>query len=391
MMKNRNQRLALFAGLYFAQGTMLSYFLTFNILYLGASGYSAADIGIFQGVLVLPFILKIFLGMLSDGVNLFGFGHRKPYIILGLIGQAAAIIAAANVSVEHGLGAFAMLAFIASVSMALYDTCTDGLALDTTPEEESGMIQGIMTGAKAAGILTTLLVGGFIAQTFGWRWVFYIIGIFALLPLLLVVQIKEDPQRVQRQKFQWSAFKAFGRGAVLLLGLLGLIYSIALEGILTFLSDYLRGAMEVSIGNIGILVAISMLGRIVGALTNSRVTDKIGHKQSLFVAIALTSIASLGLAFRGGLVLIGLFGFVFGLAYGYYTSVYAAVAMDMSDRRIAASMFAIFMMFLNLGIVGGQVFGGILTENFGFNMMALGMGVFNLLNIFLVSKLFKTR
>jgi len=62
MLPSRNFRLALFGSLYFAQGAMMSYFLTFNILYLGEFGYGEADVGVFQAVLAVPFVLKIFLG-----------------------------------------------------------------------------------------------------------------------------------------------------------------------------------------------------------------------------------------------------------------------------------------------------------------------------------------
>jgi PAT family beta-lactamase induction signal transducer AmpG len=88
---SRNLRLLLFGSLYAAQGAVMSYFLTFNILYLGEAGYGPDDIGLFQAVLVIPFILKIFLGMLSDGVNLLGLGHRKPYILIGLFIQATVV------------------------------------------------------------------------------------------------------------------------------------------------------------------------------------------------------------------------------------------------------------------------------------------------------------
>ena len=77
---SRNLRFLLFGSLYAAQGAVMSHFLTFNILYLGEAGYGPEDIGIFQAILVIPFILKILLGMLSDGVNLFGLGRRKPWI-----------------------------------------------------------------------------------------------------------------------------------------------------------------------------------------------------------------------------------------------------------------------------------------------------------------------
>jgi PAT family beta-lactamase induction signal transducer AmpG len=391
MTSSRRFRLALFGSLYFAQGAMMSYFLTFNILYLGEFGYSEADVGVFQAVLVVPFVLKIFLGMLSDAVNLFGLGHRKPYILIGLALQVVAALLLASVSPAGDLSSFAVLAFVASVGMALYDTCTDGLALDVTPEDERGVIQGFMVGGRAAGILLLLLVGGQVVEALGWRWVFYLVGLLALLPMPLVWRVREDPGQMHRQVFQWGAFKAFGRGAVLMLAAMGLVYALALDGIYTFLSDHLRDVMQVSIGNVGLLIALAMVGRIVGALSNSWLTDRIGHRQSLWVAIALTSLGSLGLALGGGVTAVALFGFLFGLAYGYYTAVYAAVAMDFSDPHISASMFAIFMMFINLGTVGGQVVGGVLTESLGFKVMCLAMGGINLLNVLLVSGVFRGR
>ncbi|MEJ2759769.1 MAG: MFS transporter, partial [Anaerolineales bacterium] len=339
-----------------------------------------------------PFVLKILLGLVSDSVNLFGFGHRKPYIALGLIGQIVMMLIAPNISVTNGLGAFALAAFIASVSMALYDTCTDGMALDTTPENERGIVQGAMVGARAAGILVMLVAGGTIAEKFGWKQVFYSISLITLLPLAVLLSsgLKESKEMMgQRSPFVWSAFKSFRSGTVVLLVLMGFIYSISLDGVLTFLSDYLREVMEISLGNIGLLVALSMVGRIVGALSNGWVTDRIGYKVSLYVAIGLTSIGCLGLSLELGVGWIGVFGFVFGLAYGYYNAVYAAVAMKMSHAAIAASMFAIFMMFLNLGTVGGQVVGGMITDQFGFAAMVIVFGIINLLNIPLANLVFR--
>ena len=195
---------------------MMSYFLTFNILYLGDYGYGPADVGIFQAVLVVPFLLKIFLGMLSDGVNLFGMGHRKPYILIGLVGQAITMLILPQIPVADGLGTFAIVAFVASTSMALYDTCTDGLALDTTPEKEQGTVQGVMVGARAAGILLMLLVGGAIAETWGWSWLFYLVSVLAIPTLFLVGRIEEGPTGAKQEKFEWSSFKAFGKGEVLM-------------------------------------------------------------------------------------------------------------------------------------------------------------------------------
>lgn len=385
---SKSFRLFIFSSLYFAQGMLMSYFLTFNILYLGDAGYTPGEVGIFQSILLIPFILKILLGMLSDGVNLLGFGHRKPYIFLGMVGQLVAMAVAPFISIENSLTGFALSALVASISMALYDTCTDGLALDTTPENEQGTVQGLMVGARALGILVMLVLGGEIAENFGWQWVFFTISLISLIPLIGSLWIKEPKDITERPAFEWAAFKKFSSGTVLLLAAVGFVFAVSLDGVLTYLSDYLREAMEVSIGNIGLLVAFSMVGRIVGALSNSMLTDRIGAKKSLFLAIGLTTLGCFGLAGSVTIWLLGVFGFIFGLAYGYYNAVYAAVAMKISDPRIAASMFAIFMMFLNIGTVGGQSIGGFVTETWGFSVMVIVFGLINLVNIPLVVKIF---
>src|SRR2546423_131195 len=88
---------ALFASLYAVQGVVAAYFFTFNQIYMGMCGVSrdtAADV---QSVALVPFILKFLAGPFSDRFSLLGFGHRKPYIILGLAIQSLGLIGLAVV------------------------------------------------------------------------------------------------------------------------------------------------------------------------------------------------------------------------------------------------------------------------------------------------------
>ena len=79
-MENKSRRYAMFGSLYFSQGTILSYFTALNALYFLDRGLSMTDVGIFASIALIPFVIKILWGILSDKVNLFGLGHRKPYI-----------------------------------------------------------------------------------------------------------------------------------------------------------------------------------------------------------------------------------------------------------------------------------------------------------------------
>ena len=74
-------RALLFGSIYFIEGAVLTYFSGFNALYLRSFNLSYTQIGVAGGIALLPFVLKIFVGMLSDKVNL-AFGTRLVYEVL---------------------------------------------------------------------------------------------------------------------------------------------------------------------------------------------------------------------------------------------------------------------------------------------------------------------
>ena len=125
-------------------------------------------VGLIGLIGMLPFVLKIFLGILSDRVNLLGFGFRKPYILIGVAVQMLALIVVPFINPGLDFWLYALVGFLLMSGMALYDTATDGLALDTTPEEEQGTIQGLMVGA-GRWVTVISIFFGFFADFVSWR------------------------------------------------------------------------------------------------------------------------------------------------------------------------------------------------------------------------------
>lgn len=142
MTGNKTLRYLTFGSLYFTQGTIMGFFAALNALYLLDNGLQMTDVGIFGMIALLPFVLKIGLGIISDRINLFGMGHRKPYIFIGLAVQLLCLIVAPFINPGTHFWGYVAMAFTLQLGMALYDTCTDGLALDTTPLEEQGHYPG---------------------------------------------------------------------------------------------------------------------------------------------------------------------------------------------------------------------------------------------------------
>ena len=168
MIANRTARYSMFALLYFSQGAVLSFFTALNGLYLLSVGRSIADVGLMGTIALIPFVLKIFMGILSDRYALFGMGHRKPYILIGLLIQTVCLVLVTLIHPGDQFPLYVLTAFILQAGMALYDTCTDGLALDTTPESEQGTIQGLMVGGRALGVVVVSGVIGLLVQRTSW-------------------------------------------------------------------------------------------------------------------------------------------------------------------------------------------------------------------------------
>ena len=378
----------MFALLYFSQGAVLSFFTALNALYLTSRGVSMSQVGIMGTIAMLPFILKIFLGMLSDRVNLRGWGHRKPYILIGLLVQAACLLLVMWVDPGRNFGLYVLLAFLLQTGMALYDTCTDGLALDTTPQEEEGTIQGLMVGGRALGVVIVAGILGLVVDRLSWSAVFTGLALLTLIPLPLVLRVREGA-RPARAAFDWKAFGAFKRWPIIALALLGALYSLITNGANQIVNPDLQLKFNISYTQAGFMTAVWGLGVVAGSLAGGRLTDRIGQRKSVLGAAAVSLLAVLGLAAMPSLGAAWALVALFGLAYGFYETVYFAVSMRATDPRIAASMFALLMAVANIGTGIGLALSGTLVDALGYPLTFVILAGLNLLVLPLVNAVFK--
>ena len=390
MLASKTTRYTMFGMLYFSQGAILSYFTALNALYLLSFDLTMGQVGIFSAIAMIPFVLKIFLGMVSDKVNLLGRGHRKPYIIIGLLVQAGCLIIVPFVHPGRQFELLAFVAFVLMTGMALYDTCTDGLALDTTPPEDEGRVQGIMVGGRALGVVVIAATMGLLAQLTTWTVVFWTLSVITLLPLVLVLRVRE-PERPPDRAFEWNAFRAFGRREVIALAMLGALYSLVINGTNEIVNPYLADQFGISLLAAGLYTACWGMGVVIGGLTGGRLTDRIGRRRAALGAMATTIVAVLALALIASPLMAWPIIFVFGLAFGYYETVYFATSMGFTDARIAASMFAIFMAVANIGTGVGFAVSGALVDSIGYRYTFVVIAALNLLALPLIPVIFRRR
>jgi PAT family beta-lactamase induction signal transducer AmpG len=380
-----------FGSLYFTQGTILGFFAALNALYLLDNGLQMTDVGIFGFIALLPFVLKIGLGIISDRINLFGMGHRKPYIFIGLAVQFLCLVAAPFINPGTYFWGYVALAFTMQLGMALYDTCTDGLALDTTPTEEQGTIQSFMVGGRAVGSIIAASVVGFLAENVSWLAVFWVLAALTILPIPFMLFVREDKREVEK-RFDWKAFKAFNK-TTYLAGALGLLMFLIILGANQLVNPFLESQFnEISLSQIGMITSLWGLGVVGGSVLGGWLLRKLAARRALGVGVLLLSIALLVLAYfiapQFGLVLAIALIIFFGVAYGTYQTQYFAVAMRFVDPRIAASMFSILMAFTNIGQGIGMYLSGALADIAGFRWTFVILFGINLLVLPLINLVF---
>ena len=383
-------RFVIFSLLYFIQGAILSYFTGFNGIYLLSFGVDMKGVGLIGLIGMLPFVLKIFLGILSDRVNLFRLGYRKPYILIGVVIQVVALIVVPFIDPGINFGLYAFLGFLMMMGMALYDTATDGLALDTTSDEEQGTIQGLMVGGRALGVAIISVFFGFFANYVSWHAAFWSLAVISSVAFVLAFFIKEVRVK-EHPAFEWSAFRSLARKEVLSLALIGALYSFIINSTAEIMNPFFENRFAISALLAGLYSAVWGLGIIVGGLLGGRLTDKIGHRNSVLYAMLISFFAILLFLVIPNPWVAFLVALAFGFAFGFYETVYFAASMARTDPRIAASMFSILMAIANIGTGIGLAVTGVLVDALDYPLTFVLLAAFNLLAFPLIPVVFKKK
>jgi PAT family beta-lactamase induction signal transducer AmpG len=364
----------LFGSLYFVQGVITSYQLNFFKPHMTDEGIDADRLAIVATLALVPFIIKIIFGIISDRINVFGLGHRVPYMIIGVLLCSLAFFVAYFIDPSLNFTVLASMVLAATFAMALFDTTADAFAIEVIPANEYSRVQSVMTGGRASGLIILSFVFGLLAARFGYSLIFLVISGLLLLPLILLFRIKEPTIQSKRQGFDWRAFKVMLRTSNLLFAAFLILSWFAFQGIDGLVTLYMSSDLSAPPQILGTYGTIKGIGMVLGAILMSLIAKKWGLKTAGLTTLILVSIGGFSLSFIENVNFILMMAIVLGIVAGLQWTVYASMAMGFTDLRIAGSMFALFQMMANLGIASGEGIATSLSNNeMGFT------GVFRLL------------
>jgi PAT family beta-lactamase induction signal transducer AmpG len=386
--------LLLFALLYAVQGVVVSYFLTFNGRYMqnavftegyGLKPLSVTQVGWCQSIATLPLAIKFLFGVFADRVSLLGLGHRKPYIILGLVLQGVGLFGLSLINPAAELGLFTMVATAAVTGLCFYDVACDAFAVQVTPRHDRNRVQGIL---QASRFISTAICG----LAFGYMWqatptpgmgVLWLCGVLPI-PVLFYTFTITEPKRIANGNgngFKWGALQIFTKRTLWALLFFSVIYAIVSFGVESVLVFWFAvPTLAFSEKTLGVQSLGRNCGRAVGAMLQSRLSQRIGRRGLVAIGLLGLSVSSFIFGLIFGPVTAMLAGVVFGVFVGWLDALACSMAMDEADNDWPATSYALIMAFQNLGTLGSGLMAS-LADQVGFQeAFALAAGI-NLLGL----------
>lgn len=155
-------RVALLTSLYLAQGLPFGIFTQALPVMMRQEGHSLQAIGL-SNLLALPWVLKFAWAPLVDRLP----GPRRR-VIVPLNLAAAALLGGLALTTPGAIGPLVVTVLLCNLVAATQDVATDGLAVETLPEAERGLGNGVQVAGYRLGMV---LGGGVLVQLFDrWGW-----------------------------------------------------------------------------------------------------------------------------------------------------------------------------------------------------------------------------
>lgn len=401
-------RYILFSALYFAQGLPNGLMMVAFPAWLAERQLGTAEIGSFIAIVSIPTSFKFLMGPLLDRYGFLPMGRRRPWVLVAQLGFfiTFALISGVSDPVKN-LDHVIFIGFIVTIFMTLQDVAVDGLAIEIIPIEERARANGFMWGSKTLGIAAGASGGGVLLSIFGFGptvlTVAILIGLITVFPLILRERQGErflpwtrgraSEVAIRLQLHTWKTlgrgllralwtpvnFKAIGAAFLFMFGL-GL-----LQPLLPVLSVQELGWNHKEFSNLFALAGI--IACIVGMFLSATILNRLGPIRTLVLITLLFMILEIGAgsAIHVWMTRTAFAIFVISFSIIKFCGIVAILAMfmNMCWKRVAATQFALFMAFANLGASAGAALAGPLDTVFEyahiFFLMAFVIGLVLLL------------
>ena len=243
----------------------------------------------------IAYSLTLTLAFRPIGAFIFGlmadrYGRRLP-LMIDLVFYAVVEVAT---GFAQNFTTFLILRALFGIGMGGEWGVGASLAMEKAPASRRGILSGLLQEGYACGYLLAALAYFVIFPRWGWRPLFFLGGLPALLALYVRVGVKESEVWERTKHDSWGQL---GRAIVSHWKIF--LYLVALMTMMNFISHgtqdmyptFLQRDWGFTPQNRAALTAFSMVGAIIGGIVFGHISDRIGRRRAIVIALVLAILA----------------------------------------------------------------------------------------------------
>ncbi len=248
-------------------------------------GRSDADVT-YSILLTLAFrpVGAFLFGLLADR-----YGRRLP-LMIDLVFYSIVEVAT---GFAPNFTAFLILRALFGIGMGGEWGVGASLAMEKVPAKWRGLLSGFLQQGYALGYLLAAIAYPLVFPRWGWRPLFFLGGVPALLALFVRFGVSESEVWEKTKKESWAHLGASIAGhwkLFLYLALLMTGMNLASHGTQDMYPTFLQRFWHFGATQRSVITGISMLGAILGGVTVGFFSDRIGRKRSLIISLSLATL-----------------------------------------------------------------------------------------------------
>ena len=226
------------------------------------------------------------LGALIFGLAADRFGRRTTLMVDVLLYSVFEFLT----GFSTGLTMFLVLRALFGVAMGGEWGVGASLVMETIPEDSRGLVSGILQAGYPSGYLIASIVFFLLFPIIGWRGMFFVGAVPALLVLYIRRNVEESPAFLQRQAKPQRPFLTVLRENIPLFlwaVLLMTAFNFFSHGTQDLYPTFLETQRQYDSYTVGAIAIVYNIGAIVGGLTFGSLSQRWGRRRTIVIAALL--------------------------------------------------------------------------------------------------------
>jgi MFS transporter, SHS family, lactate transporter len=165
------------------------------------------------------------------------------------------------------------------------------LAMESAPPRWRGILSGIVQSGYSIGYLLAAVAARFVLPTWGWRAMFWVGGIPALLAFYIRYRVKESQAWEQHRAPTVGAILRTASGHWKMFGYLVMLMTLMMflsHGTQDLYPHFLRDVHNLPVATVSYVAILYNIGAVIGSFSFGHLSEHLGRRRTILLALALS-------------------------------------------------------------------------------------------------------